>query len=293
MFFYKKNDLFKSNESVHMDSVKEPSDFNDEHIHDFLELVYTRFGTINHKVDGYTYKATPGTLLFISPGQIHSFRSENECDFVNILIKQDFISDYTVDNDSFYNIFRFFLTKPEDKLSVDSQMVKFKGDDAYEIKNIINFMLSASEKGKPGYATILNGYTHVVLTKLFDALNQKNPDANYPKSVFFEVFDSILDYIDKNYSEPISLSALATRCYFSPSYISREFKKISGVGIKEYLINKRITEAAKYLTQTDLSVESIQSKVGFSDKTRFYKEFSRFYNCTPLEYRKANENKKT
>jgi len=240
----------------------------------------------DYKVDGYPYIATPGTLLFISPGQIHSFRSENECDFVNILIKQDFISEYTVDNDTFYNIFRFFLDKPEDKISVDSQMVKFKGDDAYEIKNIINFMFSASKKNKSGYSMILNGYARVVLTKMFDALNQKNPDEHYPKSVFFEVFDSIIDYIDKNYSEPISLSTLATRCYFSPSYISREFKKISGVGIKEYLIDKRITESAKYLTQTDLSVEAIQAKVGFSDKTRFYKEFSKIYDCTPLEYRK-------
>ena len=93
---------------------------------------------------------------------------------------------------------------------------------------------------------LLNGYTRVLLTKMFDVLNQKNLDSYYPKSDFFEVFDSILDYLDKNYSEPISLSDLATRCYFSPSYISREFKKISGVGIKEYLIKKRITEAAKY-----------------------------------------------
>ena len=138
---------------------------------------------------------------------------------------------------------------------------------------------------------LLNGYTRVLLTKMFDVLNQKNLDSYYPKSVFFEVFDSILDYIDKNYSEPISLSDLATRCYFSPSYISREFKKISGVGIKEYLIKKRITEAAKYLEQTDLPIEAIQAKVGFSDKTRFYKEFSKFYDCTPLEYRKNQPEK--
>ncbi|MBQ7574424.1 MAG: helix-turn-helix transcriptional regulator [Clostridia bacterium] len=288
MYLYSKNDLFESNESVSLKIINLPHDSCSEHIHDYLELVYTKSGTIKHKVDGHPYNATPGTLLFITPGQIHSLCADKPCEFVNILIKQDFISEYAVDNDTFYNLFRFFLSSPDDKLSLDSQMVKFKGNDAYEIKNVINFMIAASDKSRSNYSMLLNGYTRVVLTKMFEELNQKNPDRNYPKSVFFEVFDSILDYIDKNYSEPITLSTLATRCYFSPSYISREFKKFSGIGLKEYLIEKRITEAAKYLKQTDLSIETIQSKVGFSDKTRFYKEFSKFYDCTPLEYRKKD-----
>lgn len=289
MYIYSKKDFFNSDESVHLWTLNEPNDSVNEHIHDFLELVYTISGTIHHKIDGQSYEATHNTMLFIAPGQIHSFTAKGECEFINILIKPDFIIEYAVDNDTFYNLFRFFLSNPDDKLSPDSQMVKFKGDDAYEVQNIINFMLSARENKENGYSMVLNGYARVVLTKMFNILNEKNLDRNYPKSVFFEVFDSILDYIDKNYSEPISLSTLATRCYFSPSYISKEFKKISGLGFKEYLIKKRITETAKYLTQTDFSVEDIQSKVGFTDKTRFFKEFSKLYGCTPLEYRKNNQ----
>ncbi len=289
MYLYSKKDYFKSDESVHLSTIKLPDDSANEHIHDFLELVYTISGTVNHRIDGQSYNATHNTMLFIAPGQIHSFSSQGACEFVNILVKPDFIIEYAVDNDTFYNLFRFFLSNPDDKLSPDSQMVHFKGDDAYEIKNIINFMRSTTERNISGYPIILNGYTRVVLTKMFNILNEKNLDRNYPKSVFFEVFDSILDYIDKNYSEPISLSTLATRCYFSPSYISKEFKKISGMGFKEYLIKKRITETAKYLAQTEFSIEEIQSMVGFTDKTRFFKEFSKLYDCTPLEYRKNNQ----
>ena len=146
-------------------------------------------------------------------------------------------------------------------------------------------MLDANNKEEPVYAMILNSYARVVLSKMFKVLNEKNPDKNYPKSLFFDMMDSILDYIDKNYSEPITLGTLATRCYFNPSYISREFKKISGKGFKEYLTEIRITEAAKYLMQTDLSIDEIQAKVGISNKTRFFKEFSNIYGCTPQEYK--------
>lgn len=293
MYTYSKNTMFKKNESVNLWTINQPSYCENDHIHDFLELVYTISGTVHHNIDGKTYEATPNCLLFITPGQIHSIYSEGDIEFVNILIKQDFISEYAVDGDTFYNLFRFFLSDPDDKLSSESQIVRFKGSDAYEIKNIISFMLDSIQKKESCYQMLLNGYARVVLTKMFNALTKKTPDKNYPKSLFFDMMDSILDYIDKNYSEPITLSTLATRCYFNPSYISREFKKISGKGFKEYLTERRITEASKFLTQTELSIEEIQQKVGFSDRTRFFKEFSYFYGCTPQEYKTAHKKQTT
>ncbi len=289
MYTYSKNNLFSKNENVTLWSISHPNYSKSEHIHDFLELVYTVSGTVEHIVDGNTYTATPNSLLFINPGQIHSISAPSDFEFINILVKQDFLSEYAVDGDTFYNLFRFFLSDPNDKLESDSQIVKFKGDDAYEIKCIINFMLNSLKEKGSGYPMVLNGYVRVIFTKLFRCLAQKNPDNTYPKSLFFNMMDSILDYIDKNYAEPITLSTLATKCYFNPSYISREFKKISGKGFKEYLIEKRITEASKFLIQTELPVEKIQLNVGFSDKTRFFKEFSKLYGCTPLEYRKNNQ----
>jgi YesN/AraC family two-component response regulator len=150
-------------------------------------------------------------------------------------------------------------------------------------------MLAETQKKEPGYAITLNGYAMVIFTKLFRSLQKNNPDENYPKAFFLDMMQTLIDYIDTNYNEPITLSTLATKCYFNPSYISREFKKLSGKGFKEYITEKRISEAEKYLTQTDLSIEEIQVKIGFTNKTRFFKEFSKYYNCTPGEYRKKHQ----
>ncbi len=285
MFTYSKSAMFKHDESVVLRVAGWHDYYENEHVHEFVELVYTMSGTIQHRIDDKVYEAKPNSLLFITPGQVHSITSEGDSKFLNILIKPEFISEYAVDGDTFYNLFRFFLSDPNDKLSTESQIVWFKGKEAYEVKNVIDFMLDTMGKTEPVYTMILNSYTRVVLSKMFKVLNEKNPDKNYPKSLFFDMMDSILDYINKNYSEPITLSTLATRCYFNPSYISREFKKISGKGFKEYLTEIRITEAAKYLTQTELSIDEIQAKVGISNKTRFFKEFSNIYGCTPQEYK--------
>jgi len=286
MYEYLKQNFFSKDETVRLWSISDPNYTEDNHIHDFLELVYTISGTVIHKIDERKYTATPGSLIFINPRQIHSVTAIGNVEFVNILIKQDFISEYAIDGDTFYNIFRFFLSGSDEKLNNDTQLVKFKDKDAYEMKHLINFMLTEGNELKSGYSVSLNGYARILFTKLFRALQQNNPDENYPKELFLNMMGYLIDYIDKNYSEPITLSSLAAKCYFNPSYISREFKKFSGKGFKEYLTEKRITEAAKFLTETDMSIEEIQSEIGFSDKTRFFKEFSNYYQCTPGEYRK-------
>ena len=55
-------------------------------------------------------------------------------------------------------------------------------------------------------------------------------------------------------------------------------------GIEPKTIRKSVRDVIKATI-----VEDIQSKVGFTDKTRFFKEFSKLYGCTPLEYRKNNQ----
>lgn len=288
MYTYSKKNLFSKDETVNLWVINEADYCETDHIHDFLELVYTVSGTIIHKIDGKTYKATPNSLIFINPRQIHSITSSGDIEFVNILIKQEFISDYAVDGDTFYNIFRFFLSDPSEKISSESQIVKFKNKDAIETKNLINMMISEKNNALSGYSVALNGYARVLFTKLFRTLQKNNADENYPKVLFLDMMDYLMEYIDKNYSEPITLSLLATKCFFNPSYISREFKKFSGKGFKEYLTERRIVAAEKFLSETNLSIEEIQAQIGFTDKTRFFKEFFSYYNCTPGEYRKQH-----
>lgn len=171
-------------------------------------------------------------------------------------------------------------------------MVKFNGSEACEIRDLVNYMLTEKKNTLAGYSVVLNGYARILFAKLFRQLQKNGDDENYPKEIFLNMMDYLLNYINQNYSEPITLSLLATKCYFNPFYISREFKKFTGKGFKEYLTDKRITEAGKFLLETNLSIESIQEKVGFTDRTRFFKEFSNYYHCTPGQYRKNNSSKR-
>ena len=51
---------------------------------------------------------------------------------------------------------------------------------------------------------------------------------------------TIADYIDKNYSEPLSLKVLSQKFNLNPQYISRFFKENIGVGFQDYLNSLRV-----------------------------------------------------
>jgi YesN/AraC family two-component response regulator len=58
-----------------------------------------------------------------------------------------------------------------------------------------------------------------------------------------------------------------------------------GVPPLKYMITKRITLAKELLSTTDLSVEEVALKCGYSDVTYFIKVFKKAEGITPIEYK--------
>ena len=124
MYKFLKNEFFKKNDkndTVNLWIIDEENYSEKEHIHDFLEIVYTISGSFTHKINNTTYKTSPGSIIFINPEQIHAITSSGENKMVNILIKPDFIGENVSDTDTFYDIFQFFLTDHGEKINKSSQ----------------------------------------------------------------------------------------------------------------------------------------------------------------------------
>ena len=78
--------------------------------------------------------------------------------------------------------------------------------------------------------------------------------------------DPIRDYLDKHYTEKVSLDALTDQFFISKFYLTRVFKEQFGVSINTYVLNLRITKAKQMLRFTDKKLEDI----GY--QCRYYKE---------------------
>lgn len=96
---------------------------------------------------------------------------------------------------------------------------------------------------------------------------------------------SALAYIKKNYAQDLSVKAVASAVFLSPSHFSYLFKKETGTNFVDYLTKVRMQNAIE-LMKTNMRVNDIAEKVGYQNRNRFIINFRQYTSCTPTEYRK-------
>lgn len=110
---------------------------------------------------------------------------------------------------------------------------------------------------------------------------QKKQDDHTERSM-----DRIKKYIDEHFQEDIRREDLAELVYLNVDYMSRVFKKDTGVSISAYLIRARVKKAKALLTESMMPVNAIAQYVGYSNFSYFTKMFKDNTGYSPLEYRR-------
>lgn len=96
----------------------------------------------------------------------------------------------------------------------------------------------------------------------------------------------LMEYIETNYKEPLSLEEIARISQYSRTYISALFKKVVGVNFYEYLTRVRFQHALFDLAETDKSLTDVALSNGFSELKAFNKRFREALGCLPGDYRR-------
>lgn len=120
------------------------------------------------------------------------------------------------------------------------------------------------------------------LYKFFGCMKTQNKQLHI-KSIYV---DKAIDYIYKNYSQDISIQNIADYVGINRTYLFRLFKEECDMSPQKYLLNFRLKTAANKLESSDESIAEIAELCGFNDASTFCHQFKKFYNDTPLSYRK-------
>ncbi len=110
-----------------------------------------------------------------------------------------------------------------------------------------------------------------------------------------EKFDSedlrltqLIDYMERNYQQIITLEDMAQKMYLSKGYLSRYFKQKMGMGFSRFLMNIRLKHSVKDLLYTTDSISQISMKNGFANTKSFTSLFKEVYGVIPSAYREQN-----
>jgi two-component system response regulator YesN len=95
-------------------------------------------------------------------------------------------------------------------------------------------------------------------------------------------------HLDQCFLQPITLRQASAVVDVHPDYLSRRFKRETGVGLHDYLLTLRLQRATSLLVKTTKSIKEISAEVGFRDPQVFSKAFKRRMGCPPTIYRDQN-----
>ena len=100
----------------------------------------------------------------------------------------------------------------------------------------------------------------------------------------------VLQYIHTYYTERITLDDLAELEHISKSYLSRLFKKRTGMTVVEYVNHLRLDAARRLLVGTAQGVNEIAYQTGFESPKYFYRTFKTAFGESPASFRKRYKN---
>jgi signal transduction histidine kinase/DNA-binding LacI/PurR family transcriptional regulator/AraC-like DNA-binding protein len=92
-------------------------------------------------------------------------------------------------------------------------------------------------------------------------------------------------YVQQNYARSFSLVELCEAIGVSKSYLSRIFKKDTGISLWDYLNRFRVQRAKELLLLTDASITEVAARVGYEDVGYFSRVFHEIAGCSPRAYR--------
>ena len=95
-----------------------------------------------------------------------------------------------------------------------------------------------------------------------------------------------LEHIRQNYKSRITVAELAVFCHCSESYLSRIFKRRTGVNVNVYINKVRMELAKNPLCFSNESIAEIAVSVGFDDPNYFSRVFTQLIGISPSEFRK-------
>jgi len=247
------------------------------HIHDGYELFYFISGDLTYYIEGQAYKLCPNDLIITNSRELHRilFNSKASYERKYIQFKPEYISSYQIDG---YNMLSYLEKR---KLGYFNRILAkdVLEDGIFELWDKIE---KASLEHSPESPIMIKTFfiqMLITINKIFSKYN--NPVVNSYK--YDEKIVTILDFINKNLNEKITLDLLEQEFFVNKYYLCHIFKTNTGFTVFEYITYKRIMRAIELLMSGKTALDAAHA-VGFGDYSTFYKAFKKITGFSPNQY---------
>lgn len=252
------------------------------HWHPELEITLVTKGSMVYKVNNSTFHLNEGGILFLNSNVLHSGYMEQiqDCEYISITFAPKLIYGF---NKS------IVCQKYVEPLTQDFSLLSIFLDEAQQwyqpFYEILKRIISLSNEKPTFYELDIITELQNVWKLVFINYRPSTTSKSYEKRDY-ERIRKILDFLEHNYMNRISLIDISDHIHLSPSECSRLFKRYMNLHLFSFLNEYRIERSLEYLVNSDYTITDIAANVGFSDSNYYSKVFSKIKGCSPNMYRK-------
>lgn len=268
------------------------------HQHNTYELVCILSGEMYQRIENTRHRYPEGSCCLINRAVRHTEEYETGFHSVTLSLSRDFLITILTEGEVSYfraekahtrtDLMTFLQSEFAREGSAEKKYIDFNvlpeisvKDDLFSLFSQISYMTKA-----PGPGTSL--IIRALIYRIFNLLNNKEYFETTPMQIgtpsesrIFAMITELMEETDGR----ISRSELSERLMYSGNYLNRIVQKYSGMSIFDYGCSFALNKAVWLLTNTDFSISEIIDRLGFSDRTHFYRLFQKEYGMTPRQYR--------
>ncbi|MFZ5354395.1 MAG: AraC family transcriptional regulator [Bacillota bacterium] len=251
------------------------------HYHEFNKIIFFITGNVKYLIEGKVYKLRPWDILFVNSNDVHMPVIDTSVPYERIIIwvNNDFLENHSSPD---CRLLQCFDLSSAHRMN----LLRTNPSNITELRETL--LLIEAEAAQPVYGSrIMKNSLFLRLIVLLNRHylgsdnNMVKKDIKHDKTI-----DSIINHINDNLQEDLSIEKLASKFYMSKYNLMHKFKLQTGFTIHSYILQKRLY-LANTLIRNGSQIFEACMECGFGDYTSFVKAFKKVFGVSPREYHKA------
>lgn len=250
------------------------------HRHDTCEIFLFLQGNVRFYIEKSCYKLSPNDLFILNPSEMHRIVCDDDSCYERISLN---ITKRYIDR----------LSQPDTDLSAcfykrpigGNNIIPLTAEQVKEFVQLFQCLKQTMDQPEFGHAVKRDAYASLLLLFIVDLFRRTaNP---YP-SIMPSYIHETMHFIEQHLDEPVNLALLERKFHISGSHLSQEFKKHTGITLRAFLLDRKLSRAKSLLLEGKNVTDACYLS-GFNDYANFIRSFTKAEGVPPGRYKRSRQ----
>lgn len=243
------------------------------HSHEFYEIYFFINGYVTYNIEDVSYTLHSGDILVIPPNKMHRPFIKSGITYERIVL---WLNADIIDNNNFPSLHQVN--------DIGVYLIDLSSEENRFVQNLLDLLVVTARTDNFDYQqSLIMTFLHYCSTNFENSISKRIVSTDN------KLIIKAIDYINSNFTKPITLDEISNALFISKFHLSHKFKEFTNLTVYDYVLDKRLELASRLILNGE-SANSVSEKTGFKNYSNFYKAFHNKFDVSPREFKNANLN---